>query len=111
MRVDYDLILNSMAETMMMSGGPITWIHKDGRLVFGRIHSHSLQLRPFSIPAFDKLLLKLPVCLVLHATSLVIYEGTLLLDERPCYSLCNSLEFTQPFRVLGEEFATREMTT
>ena len=35
-----------------MSGRPITWIHKDGPLLSGRIHSHSfdletIQLRPF----------------------------------------------------------------
>ena len=72
-------------------GRPITWIHKDGPLVFGRIHSYSLQLRPsFPTVAFNKLLLKLPVRLVYYATSLVVYEVMFSLDELPCYSSCNS---------------------
>ena len=78
------LIMISLTETTMMSG------ETDGPLVFGRIHSYSLQLRPsFPTAAFNKLLLKLPVRLVLYTTSLVIYEATFSLNELPFYFLSN----------------------
>ena len=91
-----------------MSGRSITRIHRDGLLVSAWIHSRSLnletiQLRPFPITVFNKLLLNLPVCLILYTKCLVIYEATFSLDE---HSLCNSNVHNR-FESTFEEISTR----
>ena len=79
-RVDHDKKishLESMTKTTTMSGRPITWIHKDGSLMSGRIHSQS-SLDQYNCGHFrcQLLISCFWTCRCVRSPASVIYETT-----------------------------------